>query len=177
MILYHGTNISFERIDLTKCMPYKDFGRGFYTTNLKEQAWRMARRRAKVSGGCPIVMAYEVPNNLVNLPDLHCRVFDDKPTMEWALFVKNNRDKSNKDIASPECNLDNKYDIVVGPVANDTVGLLIKQFIRGTIDVEYLQREFDFGKLTNQYTFHTERAVQFLKRVHIEYDQPATGND
>ena len=30
MILFHGSNIEINRIDLSKCRPYKDFGRGFY---------------------------------------------------------------------------------------------------------------------------------------------------
>ena len=29
MILYHGTNISIDIIDLDKCRPFKDFGKGF----------------------------------------------------------------------------------------------------------------------------------------------------
>lgn len=49
MKLYHGSNMEIEKVDLLKCMPYKDFGRGFYTTMLKEQAWRMAKRRVKIS--------------------------------------------------------------------------------------------------------------------------------
>ncbi|MCB6191866.1 DUF3990 domain-containing protein [Blautia marasmi] len=76
-----------------------------------------------------------------------------------------------------DCNLDFKYDIVAGPVANDTVGLLIRQFSRGTIDAEYLKKEFDFGKLTNQYTFHTEKALQYLKKVGVMHDKSAAGND
>lgn len=74
-------------------------------------------------------------------------------------------------------NLDCKYDVVVGPVADDTVGLLIRQFSRGTIDAEYLKKEFDFGTLTNQYTFHTEKALKYLKKVDVMYDKSATGND
>ena len=50
--------------------------------------------------------------------------------------------------------------MVVGPVTDDTVGLLIRQFGRGTIDAEYMKREFDFGKLTNQYTFYTEKSMK-----------------
>ena len=38
MILFHGTNQDFEAIDLSKCSPYKDFGRGFYLTDICEQA-------------------------------------------------------------------------------------------------------------------------------------------
>ena len=32
MILYHGTNADFERINLTIGLRYKDFGWGFYLT-------------------------------------------------------------------------------------------------------------------------------------------------
>ena len=45
------------------------------------------------------------------------------------------------------------------------------------IDAEYLKKEFDFGKLTNQYTFHTEKALRYLKKVGVMYDKSATGND
>lgn len=47
MILYHGTNLDIQSIDLALCRPYKDFGRGFYTTELPEQAQKMAVRVAK----------------------------------------------------------------------------------------------------------------------------------
>ena len=30
MILYHGTNMAFDAIDLKKSKPNKDFGQGFY---------------------------------------------------------------------------------------------------------------------------------------------------
>lgn len=177
MKLFHGSNMEIDKVDLSKCMPNKDFGCGFYTTLLEEQAWRMAERRARISGGAPIVTVYEVPDDFVEKADLHCRVFPDNPTIEWAIFIRNNRDRKFSDYNSLECNHDCKYDVVVGPVANDTVGLLIRQFSRGTIDAEYLKKEFDFGKLTNQYTFHTEAALKYLKKVGVMYDKPATGND
>lgn len=177
MKLFHGSNVEIKRVDLSRCMPNKDFGCGFYTTMLEEQGWRMAQRRAKIDGGVPTVTVYEIPDDLSEMKDLNCKTFDDKPTIEWAIFVKNNRDRNFKDVNSPECNLDNKYDVVIGPVADDTVGLLIRQFSRGIIDVEYLKREFDFGQLTNQYTFHTEKALRYLKKVGVKYDQSTTGDD
>lgn len=176
--LFHGSNLEISRVDLSKCMPNKDFGCGFYTTLLEEQAWRMAERRARIAGrGVPIVTVYEVPDDLLEKEDLNCRVFADKPTIEWAIFIRNNRDRNFSDYGSLECNLDCKYDVVAGPVANDTVGLLIRQFSRGTIDVEYMKREFDFGSYTNQYTFHTERALKYLKKAGVFYDRSAAGND
>ncbi len=177
MKLFHGSNMEIDKVDLSKCMPYKDFGCGFCTTLLETQAWRMAQRRVRIDGGIPTVTIFEVPDNLIKKADLKCRIFDEKPTVEWAIFIKNNRDRQFKEIKSTECNVDAKYDVVVGPVANDTVGLLIRQFSRGTIDAEYLKKEFDFGKLTNQYTFYTEKALQYPKKVGVMYDKSAAGND
>ena len=171
MKLYHGSNVEIFKVELEKCMPYKDFGKGFYTTTLKEQAWRMAKRRAVTEGGRPIVTIFEIPDELLSENSLNCRVFSDKPSVEWAVFVKNNRDKKFEDISSPECNLDGKYDVVVGPVADDTIGLLVRQFQRGLIDEKYLTEGFSFDKVTNQYTFHTEKALKYLKKVGVNYDE------
>lgn len=177
MKLFHGSNMEIDKVDLSKCMPNKDFGCGFYTTFLESQAWRMAQRRARIDGGEPIVTVYEVLDDLVEKKDLNCRVFDSNPTIEWAVFIKNNRDRNFKDYSSLECNLDCKYDIVVGPVANDTVGLLIRQFSRGTINAEYMKKQFDFGKLTNQYTFHTAKGLKYLTKAGVLYDKSTAGND
>ena len=36
--LYHGSNLEIITIDMMKCRPHKDFGRGFYLTNIQDQA-------------------------------------------------------------------------------------------------------------------------------------------
>lgn len=41
MKLYHGSNTQIQNINLSMCRPYKDFGTGFYLTDIKEQAERM----------------------------------------------------------------------------------------------------------------------------------------
>ena len=38
MMLYHGTNVEFDKIDLLKSKPNKDFGRGFYLSPFFKQA-------------------------------------------------------------------------------------------------------------------------------------------
>lgn len=55
MILYHGSNIAIEKIDLEKSKPYKDFGKGFYLSESEEQAMDMARLKSFMLGGSPIV--------------------------------------------------------------------------------------------------------------------------
>lgn len=117
MKLFHGSNLEINQVDLSKCMPGKDFGCGFYTTLLEEQAWRMARRKVKLAGGVAVVTIFDVPDDLTEKQDLNCRVFSDFPTIEWAIFIKNNRDRKFIDYDSLECNLDCKYDVVAGPVA------------------------------------------------------------
>ena len=44
-----------DEIDLNKCRPYKNFGQGFYCTEIKEQAELMAKRVARIYGGTPYV--------------------------------------------------------------------------------------------------------------------------
>ena len=46
MILYHGSNIYIESIDLSKSKPNKDFGKGFYLSENKAQAEQMAKFKA-----------------------------------------------------------------------------------------------------------------------------------
>lgn len=48
MILYHGSNVDIESIDLSRSSVGKDFGCGFYLTASKEQAERMGKRRARL---------------------------------------------------------------------------------------------------------------------------------
>lgn len=46
MLLYHGGNTDIAGIDLAMCRPYKDFGRGFYLTIMRDQAEKMEKRVA-----------------------------------------------------------------------------------------------------------------------------------
>ena len=55
MRLYHGSNVKIDSINLAMCRPYKDFGKGFYLTDMKEQAEKMATRVARIYGGFPVV--------------------------------------------------------------------------------------------------------------------------
>ena len=115
MILYHGTNCSIDKIDLDKCRPYKDFGKGFYLTTIREQAEKMAHRVARIYGGEPTVNVYEFDG----IPtDLKVKRFE-SPTQDWAMFVIRNRNADTDPDPNPsyDHNFDHRYDIVVGPVS------------------------------------------------------------
>ena len=161
MILYHGTNCSIDKIDLNKCRPYKDFGKGFYLTTIQEQAEKMAHRVARIYGGEPTVNVYEFDG----IPaGLKVRRFE-SPTQDWAMFVIRNRNADTDPNHSYDYNSDHRYDIVMGPVANDDLALLFRQFSNGMISVDVLIKEMEFKNLTNQYSFHTEKATALLRKV------------
>ena len=63
MILYHGSNMDIESIDLERSSVGKDFGCGFYLTASREQAERMGRRRARLYGGEMVVSTFEFDEN------------------------------------------------------------------------------------------------------------------
>ena len=104
----------------------KDFGKGFYMTDIKEQAEKMALRVARIYGGNPVVNIFEIDDDFKNVPNIKIKDFGEQTTEEWAKFVMNNRDRTFADIHNVLCNMDNKYDIVIGPVADDNMALLFR---------------------------------------------------
>lgn len=167
MILYHGSNTEIEYIDLTKCRPFKDFGKGFYLTDIKEQAERMAVRTAKRYGGFPKVVLFNLSEEITQDESVKIKRFEN-PSQEWAHFVMNNRNRSFEDITNPLTNYDNKYDVVVGAVANDDLAVTFNLFSQGYIDIDNMVKRLKFKELTNQYSFHTENAIKYLEAVGVQ---------
>ena len=165
MRLYHGSNVDIKEINLAMCRPYKDFGQGFYLTVIREQAENMARRVAMLYGGEAVLNQYDLDEKSLMGKDLKIKNFGVKTSEEWARFVKNNRNRKFTDVSSPESNMDNKYDIVIGPIANDAMAVLFRKYENGMIDFDTLLKGMEYKETTNQYSFHTEKAVQLLKKV------------
>ena len=60
------------------------------------------------------------------------------------------------------------YDIVIGPIADDTVGVQIRRFIMGYLSASALVEELRFrGDHAVQYFFGTTKAVELLKRIEL----------
>ncbi len=158
MKLYHGTNQqNFDKILLSKSKNNKDFGKGFYLTDDRQQALELANYRTNLFGGEPLVIAYEF--NLQDALDAGLQYLDFKGyTIEWANFIFLNRDTAHKEKMHP-------YDIVHGPIADDKVGLQIQFFKQKFISIETLIERLKYITPTFQYYFGTERALDFLKRL------------
>jgi len=167
MLLFHGSNTDIKVINLAMCRPYKDFGRGFYLTILKEQAEKMARRVARIYGGSPVLNAFEIDDLFMDSSNLNIKDFGTRTSEEWARFVMNNRSRRFTDFSSSECNFDNKYDVVIGPIADDDMAVLFRQCENGIITFENMVNGMVYKETTNQYSFHTERAISLLKKVGV----------
>lgn len=156
MKLYHGTNVDFDVIDLTKSNKYKDFGQGFYLTDIRSQAEELAAKKSRLFGGYPVIQEYEFDETLLSSAELKVLKFD-KPSTEWAEFIFKNRNRDN--------NFTHDYDIVIGPIANDGVAYLLGRYEEGTLTIEELSDKLDYKKLNSQYFFGTNKSLKYLKRL------------
>ncbi len=161
--LYHGSNVEIDQIDLNRCRPGKDFGQGFYLNPNFSQAYDMAEKTTRIlRRGTEIVTAFDFDDSVLNYPEnLKIKVFPNYSN-EWADFVVRNRKNQTQSQI-------HDYDIVIGPIADDSVGTQIRRFIEGYMSVEQLVEELIFhGDRAIQYYFGTERAIKLLKHKENE---------
>ena len=155
MILYHGTNTDFQQIRLDMSRVGKDFGYGFYLTTDKQVATRQAERKLIQYGtGTKVVQCYYLDEK--KLDELKVLRFD-AYTEEWADFILLNR--QNKERRSLH-----DYDVVIGPIADDTVGFPIRRYTEGIITKAQFLEEIKYHQVTLQYFFGTERALAIFER-------------
>lgn len=157
MILYHGTNQDFSEIDIRKSKPNKDFGQGFYLSREYSQAMDMAKTKVEqLETGTPTVLTYEADES--QMEGLRVLRFDDY-SEDWAKFILLNRNNSTPMPA-------HDYDIVIGPIANDRVGVQLWKYETQAIDLPTLVHNLRNMKgITFQYYFGTDRAIKILKRL------------
>lgn len=153
MILYHGSNTIVEKPKLVEQNRFLDFGYGFYTTTNKDQAENFSKKVIVRRGGKPIVNIYEFDDN--SHADLIVKRFS-APDEEWLDFVSEHRNGSYNG---------EKYDVIIGAVANDDVYRTLQVYSSGLLTKEQALEALKVKKLFNQYVFATEKALDFLKFV------------
>lgn len=158
--VYHGSVEEVAQPEIRRPNRSLDYGMGFYTTTSFDQAKRLVLRRMKFGGvAAGYVNVYELDENAIS----HMKsLFFEKPTEEWVDFVMKNRN---------EVGFVHDYDIVYGPVANDSVYTQFALFEAGIISLPTLIQELKIYKLVDQYLFHTEKslqAIRFVESIRIE---------
>ena len=152
MKLYHGSNVAVQKPQILTSDRKLDFGTGFYLASSLEQAERWAElttERRKT--GTPTISVYEFDET--KLDELKILKFE-KANKKWLDFVVANRDNTIDD---------HKWDMVVGPVANDRTMPVIRLLIAKVYTATETLRRLLPQKLHDQYTFKTQTALQFLK--------------
>ncbi len=160
MILFHGTNTDIETIDLSRSLNHKDFGKGFYLTDSRETAIRMAIKKARLFGGKATLILYEFDEAALH-SDLKVKVFPEKATVEWFLFVDANRDRENQQPI-------HDYDIIVGPIADDGVVVQITNYRQNIFTAEQAAIGLQDKFLDQQYYFGSEKALRYLKKSKVQ---------
>lgn len=149
MYLYHGSNLAVTNPKIINNKRALDFGDAFYLTTDIEQAKRWAklitnRRR----NGIPTVSVFE----LKNMEELEMLKFD-TPNKEWLRLITINRKKQY---------YKNKYDIIIGPVANDNTMPVINLYLTNKYTEEEALKRLLPQKLKDQYAFKTKKALEHL---------------
>lgn len=153
LTLYHGGSQIIESPEIREPERTLDFGRGFYTTTSPEQAKNLIRNRiARHSWPHGFLNTYEF--DVENARKLLSVKQFTGPTEDWIDFVLQNR---------MEKGFTHDFDIVIGPVANDNVYRQFALFEMGIIEKQTLISELLTYRLVDQYLFHTEKSLQFLK--------------
>ena len=142
-IVYHGSNVEVPFPRILQNGFYKDFGYGFYCTLFKKQA----KRWAMTKKGESVVNLYEyVPNT-----DLNILKFNEM-CEEWLDFIVSCRN-----------GIEHNYDIVEGPMADDTIWNFVNEYLSGNISREVFWEYAKFKYPTHQMSFHSLKALDCLK--------------
>lgn len=146
ILLYHGSNVIVEKPRLIKTKHIKDFGVGFYVTNLKEQAERWALRKGINKG---VVSVYKMNVN----DELNTLIFKnlDKDWVNFIALCRSGRPHS--------------YDLIEGSVADDTIYNYVNDFMRGELNYQQFLVLCMYNRPSHQICFHTNTALESLKFI------------
>ncbi len=141
-MIYHASGEVVEFPEIRKSKYAKDFSWGFYCTDNYVQASRWAKRNRK----CPTINKY-----IFKVKEgLNIKKFENMSD-EWLDFIAKCRAGGIHD-----------FDIVEGPMADDTVWNYVNDFLSGNISRKAFWELAKFKTPTHQISFHTLRAIDCL---------------
>ena len=142
MIVYHGGYCEITKPEIRKGKYTKDFGDGFYCTQLEEQAKRWSSKYKT-----PVITSFKYTQT-----QAAAILKFDSMTEEWLDFI-----------AACRAGTPHNHDIIIGAMANDQVYNFINDFIDGIISREAFWALAKFKHPTHQIAFCTEKALSSLR--------------
>jgi hypothetical protein len=163
MKVYHGSYTKIDEIDLTKGELNRDFGRGFYVTNIYKQADFWAKRKGKKQKNDGVITEFTFLESAFTSNYLKTVRFKNY-SEEWLDFVVKNRQNDT------ENNL-HDLDIVEGPVADDAIATRISFYLEGGITKAEFLEELKFKhSVSHQIAFCTQKSLQMIKKAFNKAD-------
>ena len=148
MILYHGSNVVVKGPQIITSEIGRDFGPAFYLTPIKEQAEKMAKRKAKLTfTDTAYVSVFEEGVNFKSFKEAD---------LEWLDFIIVCR-------SNPKYR--HEFDIVEGKIADDTVGQTILYVVEGVMRKEDALGRLKYQKINSQIAFCSEKALKRIKYI------------
>ena len=157
MKLYHGSTVEIKKPQILKNEKGRDFGEGFYTTPIKEQAERWAKRKVLIERRLgnkntrAIVNVYEFDEDASK--NLQSLSFTDVSEQWLDMVIK----------CRSDVNFKHEYDIVLGKIADDSVGETVSFVIQGIMRKEDALQKLKFQKINSQVAFCTEKSLKTIK--------------
>jgi hypothetical protein len=147
VILYHGSYTAVEKPDVRRSRKRLDFGRGFYTTPFRTQAVKWTARFLRQYGK-RVVSWYEADEAQMrkNLRVLEFPEYSE----EWLDFVTLCRMGVGKS---------DKYDLIIGSVANDKVFDALETYFSGYSDKYTAIERLRFEQPNLQYCFTSQTSI------------------
>jgi hypothetical protein len=159
VILYHGSYTAVEKPDLSYSRRTTDFGKGFYTTNIKEQAVKWTETFIKRQGS-GVVSVYEFMRPVDEFPEEIRLLEFNTHSKRWLDFVTANRLGKT---------VDENYDLIIGGVANDKVFDTLTLYFDGLINEREAIRRLRYNKPNFQYCFKTQDIIdKYLRFINAE---------
>lgn len=145
MILFHGSNMVISEPDVRHSRKNIDFGCGFYTTPIREQAEKWVEKFIR-RGNDGIINIFQMDDNVLT----QCRVLNfDTYSEEWLDFITT-------------CRMGNdttKYDLILGGVANDRVFNTCELYFKHYIDKQTALDRLRFEKPNLQICFKNQETI------------------
>lgn len=157
MIVYHGSYCIVDNPDIRYSREALDFGKGFYLTNIKEQAINWSKK-FKIRGKKAYLNIYELDLDKIEKV-YRIKLFSNYDN-EWLDFILECRNGSA---------IYNNYDILIGGIADDRVYNTMELYVDNLISKEEALKRLKYYKPNNQICIVNQDIIDLhLKFVEAE---------
>ena len=133
LTVYHGTDsyalsghnlvllqqLSGFQVDLNKCSPLTDFGRGFYVTTSIFQARNWAndrvRKRQSTRNSLAVLLSFELDRNWLSGLESLSFLLPDSDYWDIVSYSRRGNTPHNRNVVTPQSN--EQYDVIYAPVS------------------------------------------------------------